>query len=81
MERLQIFQMSYENQRSTKNLFRVHRRIYGLYNRPTRNNTINNSLFDNIRPNRPHLSRSKSNIVAVDKSASDYREKLIRHRS
>lgn len=88
-QRLQIVQLYYENQRTTRTVFRKHRETYGPHNRTTER-TIHYtivkfktqfSLLDNTRPNRPHPARSEENIAAVAGSVRDDREESIRHRS
>lgn len=88
-QRLQIIQLYYENQRSTRKVFRALRATYGLHNRPTERTiryTIEKfetqfSLLDNTRPNRAHPARSEENIAAVAESVSDDRDESIRRRS
>lgn len=88
-QRLQIIQLYYENQRSTRTVFRKLRETYGPHNRPTERTiryTINKfetqfSLLDNTRPNRPHPARSGENIAAVARSVRDDRDESIRRRS
>ncbi|VVC38530.1 Protein of unknown function DUF4817 [Cinara cedri] len=88
-QRLQIIQLYYENQRSTRAVFRKLRETYGPHDRPTEHTiryTIVKfetqfSLLDNIRLNRPHPARSEENITVVAGSVRDDRNELIRRRS
>ena len=88
-QRLQIVQLSHENGRSMKSVYRALRPIYGVHNRPTERtirHTIgklenNLALLDDTRPIRPRASRTVENIAAVNESFVEDPEESIRRRS
>ena len=88
-QRLQIVQLYYENGRSVKSVYRAHRPIYGVHNRPTERtirHTIgkrenNLTLLDDTRLIRPRTARTVENIAAVNESFAEDPEESIRRRS
>lgn len=86
---LQVIQLYYENERSTRNVYHALRATYGPHNRPTEriiHYTIDKFqlqflIMDNTRPHRPHPARGEGNIAAVAVSVHEAREASIHRRS